>query len=67
MITLDILKPLLDDFLESSRQQNISKTIKNEKVHFNKSLFELEKYLFDLKQKFNVNQNLNTGIIVSIR
>ena len=63
MSSLDILKMQLDDFFERSKTQTISKTINKEELYFNKSLFELEKHLFKLKKDYNVNQNLNTGII----
>jgi len=62
MIALDILKLQLDDFFERSKPQTISKTIKKEELQFNKFLFELEHHLFDLKEKYKVNQNLNSGI-----
>jgi hypothetical protein len=62
MIALEILKLQLEDFFERSKQQNVTKTIKMEEFHFNKTLFELENHLFKLKQKYNLNQNLNTGI-----
>jgi len=62
MIALDILKLQLDDFFERSKSQTVSKTINKEELYFNKSLFELEKYLSDLKVKYQVNQNLNPGI-----
>lgn len=63
MIALDILKLQLNDFFERSKPQTISKTINKEELYFNQSLFELEKHLFDLKEKYRVNQKLNNGII----
>lgn len=62
MIALDILKLQLDDFFERSKPQTISKIINKEEFYFNKSLFELEKHLFDLKVRYHVNQNLNPNI-----
>lgn len=63
MSAIEILKLQLDDFFERSKTQNIAKTINKEQLYFNQSLFELEKHLFDLKVRYQVNQNLNTSII----
>lgn len=62
MKKLDILKLLLDDFFERSKPQTITKIIDKEELFFNKSLFELEKHLSDLKVKYQVNQKLNSKI-----
>lgn len=62
MNLLDDLKQQLDFFFKASSNQTVSRIIKKEKVLFNKSLFEIEKHLYDLKQDYQVNQNLNAGI-----
>jgi hypothetical protein len=59
---LDDIKQHLDLFFKEASNQTISRIIKKEKVFFNKSLFEIEKHLYDLKQAYQVNQNLNAGI-----
>jgi len=63
MKQIDYLKFHLDDFFKESSNETISRITKKEEVYFNKSLFELEKHLFDLKREYNVNQNLNCGIL----
>jgi hypothetical protein len=63
MGAIDILKLQLDDFFERSKEHTVNTLINNEKIYFNKSLFELEKHLYDLKQKYKVNQNLNISIV----
>lgn len=62
MNTLEILKLQLDDFFERSKPQTITKIIDKDELYLNKSLFELEKHLSDLKVKYQVNQNLNPKI-----
>ena len=63
MNTLNNLKLQLDDFFKRSKPQTITKIIDKEEFRFNKSLFELEKHLSDLKVKYQVNQKLNSNII----
>lgn len=65
MDELESLKEHLEVFFKSAQMQNIYKKINKDEVSLNKMLFELEKHLLDLKEKYKVNQNLNTNIISS--
>lgn len=62
MSAIDILKLQLDDFFERSNQETYTSVINKEKKYFNKSLFELEKHLYDLKKQYNVNQDIDCSI-----
>jgi hypothetical protein len=62
MSAIDILKLQLDDFFERSNQETHTSVINKEKKYFNKSLFELEKHLYDLKKQYNVNQDIDCSI-----
>jgi len=62
MSAIEILKLQLDDFFERSNQDTHTSVINKEKKYFNKSLFELEKYLYDLKKQYNVNQDIDCSI-----
>lgn len=60
---LESLKLQLEMFFENAQSQTIKKEINKSDYYFNKSLFELEKHISDLKKQYNVNQSLNTTII----
>jgi hypothetical protein len=62
MSAIDILKLQLNDFFERSNQETHTSVINKEKRYFNKSLFELEKHLYDLKRQYNVNQDIDCSI-----
>jgi len=64
MIDFNILKQQLEDFFEQSKNETFSLFTNEElSVNINKSVYELENHLNNLKQKYKVNENLNTGII----
>jgi hypothetical protein len=62
MSAIEILELQLNYFFERSNQETHTSVINKEKKYFNKSLFELEKHLYDLKKQYNVNQDIDCSM-----
>lgn len=57
------LKHQLEVFFETAQSQTIKTLFDKESFLLNKSLFEFEKYIYDLKLKYKVNQFLDIRIL----
>ena len=63
MPSAKVIKLILDDFFEQSQSETKRRSIStSEESNFNKSLFEIEKHLYDLKKEYDVNKSINTSI-----